>query len=126
MKWFLITLLLTATPALAATPTECLQWALWKEARGEGILTQRATLDVIEARIEAAGPYANACNVLRKKGQFPYFRFGVKKVDFAFTVRYNVVSKMGRVLSKDYLYFNHVKHPWGRDTKKIGNLYFSK
>lgn len=124
MKWFLITLLLTATPALAQSPTECLQWALWKEARGEGILTQRAVLDVIEARIERSR--GNACKVLRKRHQFPYFRFGVKKVDFAFTVRYNVVSKMGRVLSKDYLYFNHVKHPWGRDTKKIGNLYFSK
>lgn len=119
-----VLLCLLSVLAQAQTNEACLKWALWKEARGEGIVTQRAVLDVIEARMEKSGK--NACRVLRAKQQFPYFKYGVKKVDFQFSVRYTVVTRMQRVVSKDYLFFNHYRHPWGKSTKKVGNLYFSQ
>lgn len=125
MKWLLLVLLLTATPVLAKTEKECASYMLWKESRGESKRTARAVLDVYENRQAAWG--LSGCQVLRQKGQYPYMRKrGVKKLDFAADLRYTVVSEMWPVLSKDYLYFNHRRHPWGKATKKIGNLYFSQ
>ena len=125
MKWLLMVVLLTATPVLAQTEIECASYMLWKEARGESKRTARAVLDVFENRQAAWG--LTGCQVLRQKGQYPYMRKrGVKKLDFEAVVRYTVVSEMFPVLTKNYLYFNHVKHPWGKATKRIGKLYFSQ
>jgi len=125
MKWLLMIVLLTATPALAQTETHCAAYMLWKESRGETKGVARAVLDVFENRIATTG--LTGCQVLRQKGQYPYMRKKrIKKLDMASVVRYTVVSEMPRVLSEDYLYFNHRKHPWGKNTRKIGNLYFSQ
>ncbi|MGZ8887962.1 MAG: hypothetical protein ACXW1D_00220 [Halobacteriota archaeon] len=109
---------------LAQTDTQCLRYAVWKEARGEGILTQRAVLDVIHHRMEKSGK--GACHVIKKPGQFPYAKYGIKPVAYWFKDRYNILLGVKPVLSKDYLYFNHVKHPWCKGTRKIGGMYFCK
>lgn len=110
---------------MGQSSSDCLRYAVWKEARGEGLKTQRAVLDVIFNRMKKSGK--KACAVLREKGQFPYFKNGVKKVlDRKFLKKYNVIVKMRRVLPNSYLYFNHVRHKWGKDTVKIGKLYFSR
>ena len=124
MKWTFTLLLLVATPALSANDTQCLQWALWKEVRGESLKTMRAVMDVIDNRKLRSGK--SYCSVLLEKSQFPWAKKGFGKVDFIFTTKYNEVRRMRNVLDLNYLYFNHRKHPWGVDTVKIGGLYFSK
>jgi hypothetical protein len=66
--------------------------------------------------------------MLRMRGQFPWARYGFKGVDKHYDSVYNVVTKLPHVFKEDsgYLYFNHVRHPWGRSTVRIGGLYFSK
>lgn len=121
---FLAFYMLIAMPAFADDEA-CLKWALWKEARGESKVTMRAVLDVIHNRM--AKYQLSACDVLKQRGQFPWRRRGeIKTVDFAFTSVYNTVSQMEPVLSSEYIYFNHRRHPWGKGTTKIGNLFFSK
>lgn len=107
-----------------ANNARCEAYALWREARSEGILTQRGVLDVIRNRMRVTGQ--SACVVLRKPQQFPYFKDGIKPVDKGWLVRYYFVGNMQSVLPKNYLYFNDSRpHKWGRNTIRIGAMYFS-
>lgn len=123
MKWLLALLLLVAPLSVKAISNEaCEAYALMREARAEGILVQRSVLDVIRNRMRITGK--SACAVLRKPQQFPYFKDGVKKVDTRWMVRYTIVSNMQSVLPKSYMFFNDKPHKWGRNTRRIGNMYF--
>lgn len=123
-RCLLASLLFVAGQAVGQTTSDCLKYALYREARGEGIITQRATLDVIMNRVRKSGK--SACKVLRERNQFPYMKRGVKKVvDRHFSARYHMLLRMGRILDSRYLYFNSVRHKWGEDTVKIGGMYYS-
>ena len=84
----------------------------------------RATLDVIHNRMAKSGKAA--CKVLREPHQYPYFKYGVKKIDFSFYSVYYRVSQMEPVLSGKYIYQNHKRHPWSRNSIKIDDIYFSE
>lgn len=81
-------------------------------------------MDTIQNRARKVGK--GLCSVLRQRGQFPYFRHGVKKVAKGWDKEYNAVTNMKPVLSEDYMFFNTIRLPWGTGHRRIGNLIFSK
>lgn len=124
MRALLLSLLFVSLHAKAQTDFECGRYAVWKEARGESLKVRRAVLDTIQNRARKAGE--GLCSVLRKPHQYPYFKYGVKRVDSSWHVEYNAVLSAKHVLSEDYIYFNTVRSPWGKGHKKLGNLWFAK
>lgn len=100
--------------------------AMYYEARGESMKTQRAVLDTVLNRSKAQGK--SVCKVLSQRLQFPWWRTRNKnKVDFKTYHAYYLVRNMDRVLKdSDYLYFNSVRHPWCVSAKRIGGLTFCK
>lgn len=126
-----ISLLLAANSAMAnaviknPTSRDCLQMALYKEARGESLVTMRAVADVVLNR--ARKNNVTICETILERGQFPYAKKGIKKItDKQFLTKYFKVLTMKPVVSQDVIYFNHRKHKWAGSHRKIGNLYFSK
>ena len=106
------------------TSTECDRWMLWKEARGEGEVTQRAVLDVLDNRVRL---YKKApCSILEAKGQYPYFKEGVYTTNSKFIVRHSKIRSKRKVLSGCFIYFNNKPFKWGTSHRKIGGLWFSK
>jgi hypothetical protein len=104
---------------------QCLMWAVYKESRGESVKAQRAVLDTIQHRIEAKKK--TACQVLKESGQFPYFKYGIKKVDKEWLTKYLELYNMEPVLKdKRYVFFNDKKFSWGTGNVKIGKLWFSR
>lgn len=108
--------------ANAQSSQQCLSWMVWKEARGEGILTQRAVVDVLNNRQRASGK--DACTVLRTVGQFPYAVDGVGTVPKYFLTRVMMLSNMSPVVGKNVFYFNDVPHSWAKKPQRIGGLWF--
>ena len=119
-----VLLLLVCLPSVAQSDYACGRYAVWKEARGESLRVRRAVLDTIQNRARKADK--GLCNVLRKPYQFPYFKYGVKRVDKSWVTEYNAVLAAKPVLSEDYIFFNTLRSPWGTGHRKIGNLYFAK
>lgn len=117
--------LLAASPAVAQTNEQCMQYMWYREARGEQPKVGRAVIDVMINRQRKYG--LSACQVLRKKGQYPYMRKSkVKQLDKKHLSAYNTAFEMEPVLGHRYIYFNHKPHSFGKKTKKIGGLYFSQ
>lgn len=108
----------------AQSEISCLSWCLWKESRGEGILTQRAVMDVVYNRSKASGK--SVCGTLRVYGAFPYFEQGVGSVPKKFLTRVVFVSNMQPVMPKNVVYFNSIPPEYGKHYMKLGNLYFNK
>ena len=106
------------------TDEQCLSYAVYREASGQGIQTQRAVLDVILNRVKKER--LGACKVLRKPSQFPYMKYGVKEVEHDWKLHYNVIKQFSPILTEDYIYFNSVRHKFGKHCKKIGDMYFCK
>lgn len=115
-------MMLVSCVASAQSSQQCISWLLWKEARGEGILTQRAVYDVAANRAKASGK--NFCDVLRADGQFPYSVDGVGTVPKYFLTRLKFVANMEPVVSKTTYHFNDVPHQWAKKPQKIGHLFF--
>ena len=126
-----ISLLLAANSAMAnaviknPSSRDCLQYTLYRESRGESLVTMRAVADVVLNR--SRKNRVTICETILERGQFPYAAKGIKKVtDKKFLTSYFKVITMKPVVSHDVLYFNHRKHKWAGSHRKIGNLYFSK
>lgn len=117
-------MLMVCLPAWGQSNYECLRYAVYKEARGESVKVQRAVMDVIVNRVKDTGK--GVCAVLKVRGQFPWRREGIKRVDKAYLSVYNVVLKHPVVLGEGYLFFNSTRLPWGTGHRRIGNLIFSK
>jgi hypothetical protein len=117
-------MLVISNNAQAHTDKACLSYAIFRESSGQGILTQRAVMDIV---INRARKFRKSiCEVLHQEGQFPYFVDGVKPVPKKFLTRVEFVSTMQPVLDKSYMYFNDVPLSYGKKSKlKIGGLYFS-
>lgn len=131
MKYILaITLLITANSAMAnvikkPSNRECLQYTLYRESRGESLVTMRAVADVVLNR--ARKNSVTICETILERGQFPWARHGIKRVtDKEFLTKYFKVIRMSATLPDSYIYFNHKKHKWATGHRKIGNLTFSK
>ncbi len=103
----------------------CLSWAVWKEARGEGILTQRAVIDIISNRSKKSGK--GFCTVLRQPYQFPYFVEGIGQTDKKWKIRMEILINMPSVLLPEHNFFNDGNRlSYGvHKHVKLGNLYFS-
>lgn len=110
-------------PVFAQSNQACLSWMLWKEARGEGILTQRAVMDVALNRSRAS--HKSICEVLRAEGQYPYEIDGVGTVPKEFLTRVKFIGMMEPVVSKNIFYFNSIPHKWAKNPLRIGNLWFN-
>ena len=125
-----MSLLLLANSAMAniihkPSSRDCLQYTLYREARGESLVTMRAVADVVLNR--SRKNRVTICETILAKGQFPYARHGIKRVtDTKFLTAYFKVLKMSATLPDSYIYFNHRKHKWAAGHRKIGGLYFSK
>lgn len=119
-------LLLVSVQAKAQSDFECARAAVFMESRGERLDVQRAVLDVLMARVAKTGK--PMCKMLKMRGQFPWNKGRKIVVAKSYEPVYNVVTRMKPVFKEDsgYYYFNHVRHPWGKSTVKIGGLYFSK
>ena len=131
MKYVLaMSLLLAANFAVAniidhPTSRDCLQYTLYRESRGESLVTMRAVADVVLNR--SRKNRVTICETILERGQFPYARHGIKRVtDKKFLTQYFKVIKMSVILPDSYIYFNHRKHKWAAEHRKIGNLTFSK
>ena len=125
---FILLLLPTALSAqVIKNPTEsdCLSYMTFREGGGESVKVVRAVMDVAYNRMKMRK--LTMCQVLKQKGQYPYAKHGVKRIRREFLTKYLEAYNMKPVLRDDrYIYFNHVKHSFGKSTKKIGNLYFQK
>lgn len=99
-------------------------YAMYREASGESYEAARGVLDVIISR--SIKEHKKPCEVLTERGAFPYFKYGVKEIPLHDAFRYAKISEMDHVVGEDVLFFNSVPHSWGRDTRKIGHIYFSK
>lgn len=116
--------MLLSLPVYSQSDYTCGRYAVWKEARGESLRVRRAVLDTIQNRARKANK--GLCSVLRKPHQYPYFKYGVKRVDRSWDKEYNAVLAAKPVLSEDYIYFNTLRSPWGTGHRKLGNLWFAK
>lgn len=126
MKYILaISLLLLANSAMAKCVDEPAKaYMLWKEARNQPVEAQRAVLDVLYHRMLKSR--LTACKELMKPSQYPYFKYGVKPVSKEWLTHYRKVRRMPKVLiDTRYKFFNHKRHKFGKNTKRIGDLYFS-
>jgi len=131
MKYLLSILLLLASQSSFAqiikkpTDMECLVYSVYRESRGSDLPQMRAVIDVIENRVVDSGE--SICTVLKKRGQFPYMKFGVKKVyDRKFLTMFMNAYTMSPMLPKDFLFFNTKKFKWCGKTRKIEKMYFCK
>lgn len=124
--WVGLLLSSLSSNTLATDDNACRKYMIYKEARGESVRTMRAVLDVLENRM--ARRSLSVCEVLKEPGQYPYMRKGgVKKVvDKQFLRKYYSAYAMEPVLSSRYMFFNHTKFSWGKNTKRVGRLYFSQ
>jgi esterase/lipase len=104
------------------TELDCKAFMIYKEARGETKIVQKAVLDVLENRMKQYK--MTACEVIKQKGQYPYAKKGIQKVDKKYLTLIAELDKMSPVLTSDFLYFNTRKHKFKKRHKKIGNLYF--
>lgn len=104
------------------TELECKSFMIYKEARGESKIVQKAVLDILDNRIKQYKK--SACEVIKQKGQYPYAKKGIQKVDKKYLTLIAELDKMSPVLTSDFLYFNTRKHKFKKRHKKIGNLYF--
>ena len=126
-----ISLLLAANSVMAnvviknPSSRDCLQYTLYRESRGESLVTMRAVADVVLNRSRKNN--VTICETILAKGQFPWAVRGIKKVvDEKFLTSYFKVLKMEPVVSHNVLYFNRKKHEWAGSHRTIGNLVFSK
>ena len=125
-----MSLLLTANSAMAniihkPSSRDCLQYTLYREARGESLVTMRAVADVVLNR--SRKNRVTICETILAKGQFPYARHGIKRVtDKEFLTKYFKVINMKPVVSHNVFFFNSKKHKWGRECSKKGGLVFCK
>lgn len=104
---------------------ECLIYSSYKESRGGTVEQTRAVIDVIINRSIIYNE--TICQVIRKSNQFPYARFGIKKIyDKEFLTLFMNAYIMPPLLPKDYLFFNTKKFKWCGKTRKIGKMYFCK
>lgn len=104
---------------------ECLVYSVYKESRGSELPQMRAVIDTIQNRALDSGE--SICIVLKKRGQFPYFKFGVKKIyDKKFLTMFMNAYTMPSTLPRDFLFFNTKKFKWCGKTKKIEKMYFCK
>lgn len=130
-QMLVISLLLVANSAMAnvvikkPSSRDCLQYTLYRESRGESLVTMRAVADVVLNR--SRKNRVTICETILAKGQFPYASKGIKKVtDKQFLTSYFKVITMKPVVSSDVIYFNHRKHKWAAEHIRIGGLVFSK
>lgn len=126
-----ISLLIAANSAMAnvviknPTSRDCLQYTLYRESRGESLVTMRAVADVVLNR--SRKNRVTICETILERGQFPYAKKGIKKItDKVFLTKYFKVITMKPVVSHDVIYFNHRKHKWATSHTRIGGLIFSK
>ena len=126
MRYMLaIFMLLFSNSAMAKCVDEPAKaFMLWKEARNQPIEAQRAVLDVLYHRMLKSR--LTACKELMKPSQYPYFKHGVKPVSKEWLTHYRKVRMMPKVLQDvRYKFFNHKRHKFGKNTKRIGDLHFS-
>ena len=131
MKYILaMSLLLAANSAMAniihkPSSRDCLQYTLYRESRGESLVTMRAVADVVLNRSRKNN--VTICETILAKGQFPYARHGIKRVtDKEFLTKYFKVVRMEPVVPHDVIYFNAKRHKWATSHIRIGGLTFSK
>ena len=133
MKFVLALLLLATSSAQAAqkyiknpTDDQCRQYMVYKEARGDSLKALRAVLDVLDNRMATYG--TKACKELKKAGQYPYFKYGVKLVkDKDFLTKYAAAIRMAPILTdRRYIFFNNSKHSFATGHKRIGKMWFSR
>lgn len=112
-------------PIYSPTETDVKAIVVWKESRGESVATQKAVLDVVDNRMRLYG--MTAYEVVKQQGAFPWAKHNTqwkaskKQLDMLDVVSYTDTS-----ISKDTVYFNTVPHSFGKNTRKIGNLYFGE
>lgn len=132
MKYLLaISLLLAANSVMAnvviknPSSRDCLQYTLYRESRGESLVTMRSVADVVLNRSKRNR--VTICETILERGQFPWAKKGIKKItDKQFLTKYFKVITMKPVVSHDVIYFNHRKHKWATGHIRIGGLIFSK
>ena len=100
------------------------KYMLYREARNQKKNVQVLVLRVLENRVKKFK--TNTCTELFRKGAYPYMKKGVKQVPPSFTKVYESAKNSDNFKGSKYFYFNHVPHKFGKNTKKIGGLYFSE
>jgi len=124
-KWIIIFYLLLPLSAKASSDLHCKAYMLMRETNGtKSIKMQRAVLNVLHNRMRKFN--MSACKVIHMNGQFPYMVNGLKPVSNYWLTHAEKLSRMTPLLDRDYLYFNTVKHKWGKEQLKVGTMWFSK
>ena len=100
---------------------------MFKEASSEGVLGQRAVLDVLDTRMKTSGK--SACAIIQEPYQFSWVnsQSSIKATKYQLT-KYKFVSKIPPVV-KGARYFHNtsVRPSWAKKMKvklKIKNHYF--
>lgn len=132
---FVLTVLLCIAFKVQATPMkyiknptddQCKVFMVYKEIRGGSLQAMRAVLDVLDNRMITYG--TKACKELKKAGQYPYFKHGVKLIkDKQFLTKYAAAIRMAPILTdRRYIFFNSSKHSFATGHKRIGKMWFSR
>ena len=97
---------------------------VWHEARGEPLFVQQLVLDVLRNR--AYNSNKSLLEVVSESGQFPWrqqvktWKLTQEQAEFGFRL-----LQYSDPVRSNFLYFNTIKHDFGKKTKKFGRLYFS-
>jgi spore germination cell wall hydrolase CwlJ-like protein len=109
------------------TTAQCERAAIHFEAANQGILGQKAVLEVVRARAKSSGK--SVCKVLLEKGQFSWATRSRLKIRLALRqkVRYDLIRRMdNEVLPDDsFQWFARKPHGFAGDKIRIGGHTFN-
>lgn len=126
-RWLIASLLFVAGHAWGQTTAQCERAAIHFESANQGILGQKAVLEVVRARAKSSGK--SVCKVLLEKGQFSWATRKRLKIRLALRqkARYDMLRNMNnKVLPDDsYQWFARKPHRFVGERLKIGEHTFN-
>lgn len=116
-----------AGQAVGQTTAQCERAAIHYEASSQGILGQKAVLEVVRARAKSSGK--SVCTVLLEKGQFSWATRKRLKIRLALRqkARYDLIRGMNNEVLPDdsYQWFAKKPHRFAGKQVKIGEHTFN-
>lgn len=121
-RWLLAGLLFVAGQAVGQTTAQCERAAIHYESANQGILGQKAVLEVVRARAKSSSK--SVCKVLLEKGQFTWATRKRLKIRLALRqkARYDMIRNMNNEVLPDgsFQWFARKPHRFAGERVRIG------
>lgn len=126
-RQLLASLLFVAGQAVGQTTAQCERSVIHYESANQGILGQKAVLEVVRARAKSSGK--SVCRVLLEKGQFSWATRKRLKIRLALRqkARYDLIRSMNNEVLPDdsYQWFARRPHKFAGKKVRIGSHTFN-